>query len=271
MESVTNVEEDFSSVGSLVCIIKDTLKILASEVSESGGASLPSKPSMPSMPSDKKSDQGKKREHKESEWEVKYSSLKQAYTTYRKSSKVEMNALKEKNMNASAQVIEAAKDKVSMQAELREMQKMVERGISDIETQQKSRSKLTLRLTEREAQLRIAKTKAKVSEGEAQARVEELQKVLKKAEGDITSEREERAKVLAILRKAVNDLKTQLHIEFDLRNQLYSLELEKKNAVNSFENKENELNSEMKIGRSLRPRLPSSRSPWFRRGSSPTS
>ena len=246
MESVTNVEEDFSSVGSLVCIIKDTLKILASEVSESGGASLPSKPSMPSMPSDKKSDQGKKREHKESEWEVKYSSLKQAYTTYRKSSKVEMNALKEKNMNASAQVIEAAKDKVSMQAELREMQKMVERGISDIETQQKSRSKLTLRLTEREAQLRIAKTKAKVSEGEAQARVEELQKVLKKAEGDITSEREERAKVLAILRKAVNDLKTQLHIEFDLRNQLYSLELEKKNAVNSFENKENELNSEMK-------------------------
>ena len=51
---------------------------------------------------------------------------------------------------------------------------------------------------------------------------------------------------MVILRKAVNDLKTQLHIEFDLRNQLYSLELEKKNAVSSFENKENEINSEMK-------------------------
>ncbi|WZN60772.1 hypothetical protein HKI87_03g23060 [Chloropicon roscoffensis] len=237
----THIEEDFASISSLVCVIKDTLKILASDVSDKGVV-LPPNFGFAEVNKDKL----KRKDAKESEWETKYSSLKQAYSTYRKSSKIEMKALKEKNMNASAQVIEAAKDKVSMQAELREMQRMVDKGIIEVESRQKSRSNLALKLTEREAQLRIAKSKAKFSEDHAQTRIEELEKDLKSAAGTITEEREERAKILIILRKAVNDLKTQLHIEFELRNQLYAMELEKDSAVNSFENKENQLNSELK-------------------------
>ncbi|UPQ98897.1 hypothetical protein HOP50_03g22030 [Chloropicon primus] len=237
-----NIDEDFSSIGSLVCVIKDTLKILASEVSDGQTGKLPAKLGSKVVGQE----QPMKKGHKESEWESKYSSLKEAYSTYRKSSKIEMNALKEKNMNASAQVIEAAKDKVTMQAELRDMQRMVEKGILEVESRQKSRSNLALKLTEREAQLRIAKSKARMSEDQAQARIAELEKDLKATAGTITDEREERAKVLVILRKAVNDLKTQLHIEFDLRNQLYAMELEKETAVNSYENKENQLNSELK-------------------------
>ena len=239
----TKIEEDFSSIESLVCIIKDTLKIVASEVSEKKDTSEVSKP-LPNITP--KLAGTKQKVSTESEWERKYSSLKEAYSTYRKSSKVEMNALKEKNLNASSQVIEAAKDKVSMQVELREMQRMVEKGIHDIETQQKSRSNLSLKLTEKEAQLRIAKSKARLSEDQAHSQIEDLRKELKSAANTITKEREERGKVLIILRKAVNDLKTQLHIEFDLRNQLYTLELEKENVVTSCKKKEDSLDAETK-------------------------